>query len=88
VIDGWAGHRGNLPERRSASHSRIFGSSERQVLIFNVGVAVVGAALGGWILGPLLGVGPGFTGFGVIVSAIGAALALLVAYFVQRRRAG
>jgi uncharacterized membrane protein YeaQ/YmgE (transglycosylase-associated protein family) len=64
------------------------GSSARQVLIFNVAVAVVGAALGGWILGPPLGVGPGFTGFGVIVSAIGAALTLLGVYFVQRRRAG
>ena len=64
------------------------GSSERQVVIFNVVVAVVGAALGGWILAPLFGVGPGFTGFGVIVSAIGAALTLLLAYFVQRRRAG
>jgi hypothetical protein len=28
------------------------------------------------------------TGLGVIVSAIGAAIALLVAYFVQRRVAG
>ena len=64
------------------------GSSERQVLVFNVVVAVVGAALGGWLLGPLLGVGPGFTGFGVIVSAIGAAIALLIAYFVQKRVAG
>jgi uncharacterized membrane protein YeaQ/YmgE (transglycosylase-associated protein family) len=64
------------------------GATERQVLVFNVAVAVVGAALGGWLLGPLLGVGPGFTGFGVIVSAIGAALTLLVVYFVQRRVAG
>jgi len=64
------------------------GATERQVLVFNVVVGVVGAALGGWLLGPLLGVGPGFTGFGVIVSAIGAAIALLVAYFVQKRVAG
>jgi uncharacterized membrane protein YeaQ/YmgE (transglycosylase-associated protein family) len=64
------------------------GATERQVLIFNVVVGVVGAAIGGWLLGPTLGVGPGFTGFGVIVSAIGAAIALLVAYFVQKRVAG
>jgi uncharacterized membrane protein YeaQ/YmgE (transglycosylase-associated protein family) len=64
------------------------GATERQVLVFNVVVAVVGAALGGWLLGPLLGVEPGFTGFGVIVSAIGSALALLAAYFVQKRVAG
>lgn len=60
------------------------GTTQRSVLAFNMAISIVGAVLGGWIFGPSLGVEPGFSGFGVIVSAIGAVLALLVAYVVQR----
>jgi len=56
-------------------------------LAFNIGVGVVGAAIGGWLFGPTLGVADGFGIFAVIVSAIGSALLLLAVHFVQRRRA-
>jgi uncharacterized membrane protein YeaQ/YmgE (transglycosylase-associated protein family) len=56
-------------------------------IAFNIGVAVVGAAIGGWLLGPTLGVAPGFSIFAIIVSAIGSALLLLTVHFVQQRRA-
>jgi uncharacterized membrane protein YeaQ/YmgE (transglycosylase-associated protein family) len=56
-------------------------------LAFNIGVGVVGAAIGSWLFGPALGVASGFGVFAVIVSAIGSALLLLAVHFVQRRRA-
>jgi uncharacterized membrane protein YeaQ/YmgE (transglycosylase-associated protein family) len=56
-------------------------------LAFNIGVGVVGAAIGSWLFGPVLGVASGFGVFAVIVSAIGSALLLLAVHFVQRRRA-
>ncbi|HVY67148.1 MAG TPA: hypothetical protein VHH11_20225 [Gammaproteobacteria bacterium] len=60
------------------------GATQRYVLVFNTAIALAGAALGGWILGPSLGVASGFTSFGVMVAAMGSVLALLVAYIVQR----
>ena len=56
-------------------------------LAFNIGVGVVGAAIGSWLFGPALGVASGFGVFAVIVAAIGSALLLLAVHFVQRRRA-
>src|SRR6185312_17340880 len=52
-------------------------------LAFNIGVGVVGAAIGSWLFGPALGVASGFGVFAVIVSAIGSALLLLAVHFVQ-----
>jgi uncharacterized membrane protein YeaQ/YmgE (transglycosylase-associated protein family) len=62
-------------------------STQTPALVFNISVAVVGAAIGGWLLGPALGVGPGFNVFALIVSAIGSAVLLFAAHFVQQRRA-
>ncbi len=56
-------------------------------LAFNIGVGVVGAAIGSWLFGPALGVANEFGVFAVIVAAIGSALLLLAVHFVQRRRA-
>jgi uncharacterized membrane protein YeaQ/YmgE (transglycosylase-associated protein family) len=56
-------------------------------LAFNVGVGIVGAAIGGALFGPALGVTNEFGVFAVIVSAMGSALLLLAVHFVQRRRA-
>jgi len=61
--------------------------TEASSLAFNIGVGVVGAAIGDWLLGSTLGVAPGFSVFGVIVSAIGSAFLLFAVHFVQRRRA-
>ena len=62
-------------------------STQPSSVAFNIGVGVVGAALGDWLLGPTVGVAPGFSALGVIVSALGSALLLVAAHFVQRRRA-
>ncbi len=56
-------------------------------LAFNIGVGVVGAAIGGWLFAPALGVANEFGVFAVVVSAIGSTLLLLAVHFVQRRRA-
>lgn len=71
ILTGWA----------TAS---LLGTTARQARIFNIVVGIVGAALGFWTIGSILDVGPGFTGFGVIVSAVGAAFALMLVHFVQR----
>ena len=54
---------------------------------FNIGVGVVGAAIGDWALASTLGVTPGLNVFGVLVSAVGSSLLLLAVHFVQHRRA-
>jgi uncharacterized membrane protein YeaQ/YmgE (transglycosylase-associated protein family) len=56
-------------------------------LTFNIGVGVVGAAIGSWLFGSALGVASGFGVFAVLVSAIGSGLLLLAVHFVQQRRA-
>ncbi len=66
----------------AASH--YLGTMQKEAIAFNVAVATVGAALGDWILGPMLGVAPGFSGFGVIVAAISASLLLVIVHIVQR----
>jgi uncharacterized membrane protein YeaQ/YmgE (transglycosylase-associated protein family) len=61
-------------------------STELPAIAFNIGVALVGATIGGWLLGPTLGVLPGFSIFAVIVSAMGSGSLLLALHFVQQRR--
>lgn len=63
------------------------GTPQLPALAFNIGVGVVGAAIGSWLFVPILGVASGFGIFAVVVSAIGSALLLLAVHFVQRRRA-
>lgn len=67
--------------------SYFMGLTQGSALAFNIGVAVVGAAIGDWLLGSALGVLPGFSLFGVIVSAIGSAFLLFTVHLVQKRRA-
>lgn len=62
----------------------LLGTTAREARIFNVAVGIAGAGLGFWMLGPILGVGPGLTGFGFIVSLVGAALVLTLVHFVQQ----
>ncbi len=61
------------------------GTTHRQAYIFNIVVAVIGAAVGNWALASTLGIAPGFNTFGVIVGAVCGALLLVVAHIVQRR---
>jgi uncharacterized membrane protein YeaQ/YmgE (transglycosylase-associated protein family) len=68
---------------RAASY--YMGTPQLPAIAFNIGVGVVGAAIGGWLLGPALGVANEFGVFAVIVSAVGSALLLLAVHFVQRR---
>jgi uncharacterized membrane protein YeaQ/YmgE (transglycosylase-associated protein family) len=67
--------------------SKYLGFAEPAAIVFNIAVAIVGAAIGGLFLGSLLGVEPGFTGFGVMVSMIGAALLLTVVHCIRQFRA-
>jgi len=53
-------------------------------IAFNVTVAVVGAALAGLVVAPMLGVSPGLGTFGFIVSACGGAALLFCVHFVQQ----
>lgn len=64
--------------------SSLLGTTASEARIFNIAVGIAGAGLGFWILGPILGVGPGLTGLGFIVSAVGAASALTIVHFVQQ----
>ena len=64
--------------------SHYMGTTHRQAIAFNIVVATLGAALGDWLVGPVLGVAPGFSGFGVIVAAITAAFVLVIVHLVQR----
>jgi uncharacterized membrane protein YeaQ/YmgE (transglycosylase-associated protein family) len=62
----------------------LLGTTAREARIFNIAVGIAGAGIGFWVLGPILDVGPGLTGFGFIVSAVGAAAALSLLHFVQQ----
>jgi uncharacterized membrane protein YeaQ/YmgE (transglycosylase-associated protein family) len=64
------------------------GTRHSQAFIFNLTVAVIGAAVGNWALAPTLGIEPGFNAFGVIVGAVCGAFLLVVVHFVQRRITG
>lgn len=67
--------------------SMIMGTNAQQGIILNVVVGIVGALIGGWLIGPLLGAGSineGLTVMSFIVSLIGAVLLLVVVRLVQR----
>ena len=68
--------------------SLIMGTSAQQGIILNVVVGIVGAMIGGFLLGPLLGAGSineGITIMSFIVSLIGAVILLAIVNFFQRR---
>ncbi len=67
--------------------SIIMGTDARQGIILNVIVGIVGAMIGGWLIGPLLGAGSindGISVMSVIVSLVGAILLLAVLSLFQR----
>lgn len=67
--------------------SIIMGTSGQQGIILNVVVGIVGALIGGWLIGPLLGTGSinaGITVMSFIVSLLGAVLLLAIVIAIQR----
>jgi uncharacterized membrane protein YeaQ/YmgE (transglycosylase-associated protein family) len=67
--------------------SMIMGNNARQGIILNVVVGIVGAVLGGWLIGPLLGAGSindGITVMSFVVSLIGAVLLLAILNLFRR----
>ncbi|RAU17426.1 GlsB/YeaQ/YmgE family stress response membrane protein [Nitrincola tibetensis] len=71
--------------------SIIMGTNAQQGIILNIVVGIVGAVIGGWLIGPLLGAGSineGITAMSFIVSLIGAIILLALASLFQRRTKG
>lgn len=71
--------------------SLIMGTDGQQGIILNVVVGVVGALIGGWLIGPLLGAGSineGITVMSFIVSLIGAVILLAILSLFQRKSRG
>jgi uncharacterized membrane protein YeaQ/YmgE (transglycosylase-associated protein family) len=67
--------------------SMIMGTDGQQGIILNVVVGIVGAVIGGWLIGPLLGAGSindGFSIMSFIVSLIGAIILLAVVSLFKR----
>lgn len=67
--------------------SLIMGTDARQGIILNVVVGIVGALIGGWLIGPLLGAGSineGISVMSFIVSLIGAVILLFILSLFQR----
>lgn len=70
--------------------SMIMGTNAQQGIMLNVVVGIVGALIGGWLIGPLLGAGSindGITIMSFIVSLIGAVLLLAILSFFRRSSA-
>ncbi|MEQ8860775.1 MAG: GlsB/YeaQ/YmgE family stress response membrane protein [Pseudomonadales bacterium] len=67
--------------------SMIMGTNGQQGIILNVVVGIVGALIGGWLIGPLLGAGSineAITPMSFVVSLVGAVLLLALLSLVQR----
>jgi uncharacterized membrane protein YeaQ/YmgE (transglycosylase-associated protein family) len=70
--------------------SMIMGTNDRQGMVLNVVVGIVGAALGGLLLAPMLGTGTinqgDFSMGSLVVSLLGALILLAIVGFFRRRR--
>lgn len=67
--------------------SMIMGTNAQQGIILNVVVGIVGAVIGGWLVGPLLGAGSindGITVMSFVVSLIGAIILLAIVSLFRR----
>ncbi|HEX5755751.1 MAG TPA: GlsB/YeaQ/YmgE family stress response membrane protein [Arenimonas sp.] len=70
--------------------SLIMGTNAQQGIILNVVVGIVGAVVGGWLIGPLLGAGSindGITVMSFVVSLIGAVILLAIVSVFRRSTA-
>lgn len=67
--------------------SVFMGTDARQGIILNVVVGIIGAVLGGWLLGGLVGAGTinqsDFSVPGLLVSFLGAVILLILVKFVR-----
>jgi uncharacterized membrane protein YeaQ/YmgE (transglycosylase-associated protein family) len=70
--------------------SMIMGTNDRQGMVLNVVVGIVGAALGGLLLAPMIGTGTinqgDFSIGSLLVSLLGAVILLAIVGFFRRRR--
>jgi uncharacterized membrane protein YeaQ/YmgE (transglycosylase-associated protein family) len=64
--------------------SRFMTTLNREAIVFNVVVAVLGAVVAGLLVAPLLGVPPGFGVFALFVSVCGAAALLSGVHFFRQ----
>lgn len=68
--------------------SMIMRTDGQQGVILNVVVGIVGAALGGWLISPLVGIGTinqgGFSFGALVVSLLGAVVLLAIVNLVRR----
>lgn len=70
--------------------SMIMGTNAQQGIVLNVVVGIIGALIGGWLIGPLLGAGSineGITVMSFVVSLIGAVILLAVLTLFRRTSA-
>lgn len=70
--------------------SMIMGTDAQQGIILNVVIGIVGAVVGGWLIGPFIGAGSinqGITLMSFVVSLIGAVVLLAVLGLFQRATA-
>lgn len=70
--------------------SLVLRSDPEQGVFMNVVVGIVGALVGGWLVGPLVGAGPAtrgaFSAAGLLVALLGAVLLLALFNLGRRRR--
>ena len=69
--------------------SLVMKTDAQQGMILNVVVGIVGAFIGGWLIGPLLGAGSindGFSIMSLVVSLIGAIILLAIVNLFRRGR--
>lgn len=70
--------------------SMIMDTNARQGIFLNIVIGIVGALIGGWLIGPLLGAGSindGITVMSFIVSLVGAVILLTILSLFNRRSA-
>jgi len=69
--------------------SMIMKTDAQQGILLNVVVGIVGAFIGGWLIGPLVGassINDGFTVMSFVVSLIGAIILLAIVNLFRRGR--
>lgn len=67
--------------------SIIMGTNAQQGIILNIVVGIIGALIGGWLIGPLIGAGSineGISVMSIVVSLIGAVILLAILKLIQR----
>jgi len=68
--------------------SLIMRTDARQGILLNVGVGIIGALVGGWLISPLVGVGTleqsGFSIGSLVVSLLGAVILLAILNLLRR----